>query len=325
MLDPGTQEAEAVATHVARLEALVANIERVVRGKGEVVRLAVVGLLAEGHVLLEDVPGTGKTTLARALARSVDADFRRVQFTSDLLPADVLGLGVPGPEPGRFVFRPGPIFGNIVLADELNRSTPRTQSALLEAMNERRVSIEGETRPLPRPFFVIATQNPLEFEGTHPLPESQLDRFLIALRLGYPARDVERDVLVSRLSGDPLERLEPVMSVEDLRAAIEAVKQVRVDPALLDYALDVAELSRSGGRFLLGASTRAVLGWVQAARALALLSGRDFCVPDDVKRLAVPVLAHRVVPAPGVGALEGGDAGPEEAVRELLERVPAPA
>ncbi|MEM7305588.1 MAG: MoxR family ATPase [Planctomycetota bacterium] len=306
-----------------KLQAVIENVEHVIYGKREAIRNCVVGLLAEGHVLLEDVPGTGKTTVARALAKSIDVGFTRVQFTSDLLPADLLGVAVLAEDRADFVFRPGPIFGNIVLADELNRTTPRTQSALLECMAERRVTAEGETRELPAPFFVIATQNPLEFEGTYPLPESQLDRFLLCVRLGYPSRDVERQVLLSRVGLDPLEAIGAVMTRDELLAEIEAVREVRVDEALLDYVLDVVEATRDRGRFLLGASPRAGLGWMRAAQAMARIEGREFCVPDDFKRLAVPVLAHRVVPLPtggGAGDMSGG----EGAVRALLDAVAAP-
>ena len=303
------------------LPRLIANVERVVFGKREAITLAVVGLLAEGHVLLEDVPGTGKTTLARALARSLDLDFRRIQFTSDMLPADVLGLSLPQGEEREFRFQPGPIFAQIVLADELNRTSPRTQSALLECMNERRVSAEGVTRDLPRPFLVIATQNPLEFEGTYALPESQLDRFLLRIRLGYPARDDERRVLATRALQDPLEELQPVLGQEELLALIGRVRGVRVEESILEYLLELVDATRKQGRFALGASPRAALGLYRAAQALALIEGREYCLPDDVKRLAPAVLVHRMV----AGALEG-DAGRscEELLDELLESLPVP-
>ena len=308
-----------------KLQAVIANVERVIYGKHEAVRDCVIGLLAGGHVLLEDVPGTGKTTLARALARSIDVDFSRVQLTSDLLPADLLGVAMPvdGREGAAFEFVPGPVFGHLLLADELNRTTPRTQSALLECMAERRVTVDGTSHPLPAPFFVIATQNPLEFEGTYPLPESQLDRFLFCLRLGYPARDVERQVLLSRIALDPLEAIGPVMSRAELLAEIQAVREVRVDEALLDYCLDVVQATRAPARFLLGASPRAGLGWTRAAQALARIEGRDYCLPDDFKRLAVQALAHRIVPHSN-GAPVGDVRGNEAAVRALLEDVPVP-
>jgi MoxR-like ATPase len=305
-----------------RIARLVANVERAVFGKRRQVELAVVGLLAEGHVLLEDVPGTGKTTLARALARSLDLDFRRIQFTSDLLPSDVLGVSVNDPVRAEFVFRPGPVFANVVLADELNRTIPRTQSALLECMNDRRVSVDGKTHALPRPFLVIATQNPLEFEGTYPLPESQLDRFLLRIEMGYPAREDERRVLRARAAGEDVDQLEPVLSHAELIAAIDAARAVRVDPAIEDYVLTLLDATRRGGRFLLGLSTRAGVGLVRAAQAQALLDGRDYCVPDDVKRLALPVLAHRIVAAP---AQAGESAEAERLLAELLERTVVPA
>jgi MoxR-like ATPase len=305
-----------------RLQAVVDNVERVIHGKHEAATLAVVGLLAEGHMLLEDVPGTGKTTLARALARSVDVVFRRIQFTSDLLPSDVLGVSIWSAAEQRFAFHPGPIFGNVVLADELNRTTPRTQSALLECMNERRASVEGKTRALPRPFLVLATQNPIEFEGTYPLPESQLDRFLLRLRLGYPDREAERRMLDERIANDPLDDLTPVLTKDELVQAIADVRDVRVEPSLREYVLEFIAATRRAGAFLLGASPRASLGWVHAAQALAAIEGRDFCVPDDFKRLAVPVLAHRVVPAPLAG---GTERDADEAIAELTGEVPVPA
>jgi MoxR-like ATPase len=306
-----------------RLDRLVANVERAVFGKRRQVELAVVGLLAEGHVLLEDVPGTGKTTLARALARSLGLEFRRIQFTSDLLPSDVLGVAVHDPARGEFVLHRGPVFAHVVLADELNRTTPRTQSALLECMNDRRVSIDGRTHELPRPFLVLATQNPLEFEGTYPLPESQLDRFLLRIRMGHPAKEDERRVLRTRAAAaDPVEALAPVLSRDELLEILGAAREVHVDPAIEDYVLALLDGTRHGGRFLLGLSTRAGVGLVRAAQAQALLDGRTYCVPDDVKRLAVPVLAHRVVARPAAAG-EGPDGG--RLIAELVERTAVPA
>jgi MoxR-like ATPase len=311
---------EHAAAH-EKVARLVANVERVIFGKRRQVELAVVGLLAEGHVLVEDVPGTGKTTLARALARSLDLSFRRVQFTSDLLPSDVLGVSVLDAASGEFVLKPGPVFANVLLADELNRTTPRTQSALLECMSDRRISVDGRTHDLPRPFLVLATQNPLEFEGTYPLPESQLDRFLLRIAMGYPPREDERRVLRSRTGGEDVDSLAPVLTRDDALALTALVRTVRVDPSIEDYVLSILEATRRGGRFALGLSTRAGVGLVRAAQAHAFVSGRDYCTPDDVKRLAVPVLAHRVVPS----AVVAEDAAHgDRLVAELLESVSVP-
>jgi MoxR-like ATPase len=301
------------------LRDLVANVEQVVLGRSEAVRLLLVGFLAEGHVLLEDTPGTGKTTLAKALARSLDLEFRRVQGTSDLLPSDLLGVSTWSAGEERFVFRPGPLFGSVVLVDELNRISPRTQSALLECMEERRATVDGVTHELPRPFLVLATQNPLEFEGTYPLPESQLDRFLLRVTLGIPERAVEREIVRSRLSGDPLATIAPVLRHAECLAAFDLVRAVTVHAAVLEYALDIVAATRTSARLAAGASPRAALGLVRAAQAAAALEGRSFCIPDDVKGLATAVLAHRVVPH------EGERAEAEEELAEILARTPVPA
>jgi MoxR-like ATPase len=279
-------------TLVAELEA---NIGQVVLGKADVVRLCIVALLAGDHVLLEDVPGVGKTLIGKALAKSISASFARIQFTSDLLPSDITGGNVFNPQTGQFVYTRGPIFGNIVLADEINRTPPRTQSALLEAMNDGQVTIDGQTNPLPRPFMVIATQNPFEYEGTYPLPESQLDRFLLRIAVGYPDRDDELQVLASHRSGEPIDTLEHVLDAEQVVALQQAVRGVAVDESINSYLLDIVEATRSSDELRVGVSTRGALCLYRASQALALIENRDFVIPDDVKRLAVPVLSHRVI------------------------------
>jgi MoxR-like ATPase len=302
---------------LARLEA---NVARVFRGSPEAIRLAVVALLARGHVLIEDVPGVGKTTLAQALARSLGLDFQRIQFTSDLLPSDILGVSVWNQRREAFEFVPGPIFANVVLADEINRATPKTQSALLEAMSERKVTVERQRLDLPDPFLVLATQNPHEYLGTFPLPESQLDRFEMHLRLGYPSRDLERELLLSGGVEGELERLAVAVSGDEIRALQKRVLTIRVADRIADYVLGLAERTRGGDEFQLGVSTRGALGLQRAAQALALAEGRDFVVPDDIQRLAVPVLAHRVVLRRGASGLEAS----RRAVERLVASVPVP-
>jgi MoxR-like ATPase len=305
------------------LERLRANVASVFLGKPEVIQFALAALLAEGHLLIEDVPGIGKTLLAKALARSLGCSFNRIQFTPDLLPSDLLGTSVFHQGSGAFVFQPGPLFAQVVLADEINRATPRTQSALLEAMSDRQVSLDGQTRPLGPPFFVMATQNPYEFEGTYPLPESQLDRFLVRLRIGYPDRASEKQILTGHRTGEPVDRLQPVLTSADVTALQGAVRQVRVDESLADYVLDLIAGTRQHPDVYLGGSTRASLALYRAAQALALVEGRSYVVPDDVKRLAGPVLAHRILPR---GARQGrsGDAA-EDIVRDVVAQTPVPA
>jgi MoxR-like ATPase len=301
---------------------LMDNVGLVVLGKPDVIRLAVVALLAEGHVLIEDVPGVGKTLLARAMAASIDCSFRRIQFTPDLLPSDVLGSSVYHAPSGDFVFKPGPLFANVILADEINRTTPRTQSALLEAMSDRQVSVEGKTYPLDPPFIVLATQNPYEYEGTYVLPESQLDRFMIRLRMGYPIRSEERKVFASHRQGEPVETLGSALSAEDVMMLQRAVREVQVDDAISDYLLEIIHATRRSEDLHVGVSTRGALTLYRAAQSLALVSGRSYVVPDDVKTLVVPVLSHRVV---GKSFLQAGEFGAAEAIiRDLVDRIKVP-
>jgi len=304
------------------LNRLESNVAQVLLGKPDLIRLALIGLLAEGHLLIEDVPGVGKTLLAKALARSLDCTFFRIQFTPDLLPSDVLGTSIFHQPTGEFVFQPGPIFAQIVLADEINRATPRTQSALLEAMSEKQVSIDGRTHQLGPPFLVLATQNPFEFEGTYPLPESQLDRFLMRLVIGYPDRAAEREILTQHRSGEPVDHLQPALTAQEVVALQAAVRQVRVEPVLADYVLDLVEATRSHPDVTLGASTRAGLSLYRATQALAVMNGRDYAVPDDVKRLAPAVLTHRILTR-GYRQSSRDDAA-AAVMREILDQTPVP-
>src|SRR5438270_11650173 len=310
----------------ARLAALlVANIARALKGKREVIELSLAALAARGHLLLEDVPGVGKTTLAQALARSLDLTFARVQFTSDLLPGDITGVSVFDQRSGAFAFKPGPLFANLVLADEINRTTPRTQSCLLEAMAEGQVSVDGVARPLPAPFMVLATQNPHEHAGTYPLPESQLDRFLLRLSVGYPAAEVERELLLGGGTHEELMHLRPVASAQDVRRLQGAAAGVQVAREIADYVLAIAAATRNTPLVSLGASPRGAIALLGVAKARALLRGRGYVEPDDVKDLCVPVLAHRITLSgrgPGGGEIERLSA--ERVVRDLVEQVPVP-
>jgi MoxR-like ATPase len=301
----------------ARATALVESVERVVRGRRAAVELVVCAVLAGGHALIEDVPGSGKTTLARAVARSVGGRFHRIQATADLLPADITGSGVWDPQRQVFDFVPGPLFAHVVLADELNRTTPRTQSAFLEAMEEGAVTVDGRRHPLPDPFFLVATQNPVEQHGTYPLPEGQLDRFTVRVRLGGLDAASERLVVREQLARSTVDDLTPVLDVDELRALRAAVRRVYVADAVLDHAVAVVRATREDPRILLGASSRAAIGLVRCAQARAVLTGRDHVTPDDVRALAVPVLAHRLV-------LAHGGHPPEDLVAEATSRVPVP-
>lgn len=304
------------------LENLRTNIGQVFLGKPEAIRLALVALLADGHLLLEDVPGIGKTLLAKALARSLDCQFNRIQFTPDLLPGDLIGITIYREKTAEFIFQPGPLFAEVVLADEINRATPRTQSALLEAMSERQVTVDGQTHRLGPPFLVVATQNPHEFEGTYPLPESQLDRFLLRATIGYPDRQAERAILTQHRTGEPLDQLKPVLKGDDVLALQAQTRTVRVDPALVEYILDLIDGTRNHPEVVLGASTRATLGLYRAAQAFAVTCGRDYVIPDDVKALAEPVLAHRLVAR---GWAQGGHPDATPVVREVLGSIKVPA
>lgn len=300
---------------------LMASLRRVILDKDDVIAQLLIGLIAQGHVLMEDVPGVGKTTLARALARALDLDFTRVQFTPDLMPTDILGGAILRPADGTFEFRPGPIFTQILLADEINRASPRTQSALLEAMSERQVTLDGETRKLPRPFFVIATQNPIEAEGTYPLPEAQLDRFMMRLGLGYPAAESEVDMLFDQRLTHPLDAVKPVADIERLTALTTAAKAIAVSKPVARYVVALTQATRTHPDLTLGASPRASLALFRAAQARALLASRDFVEPDDVQALVEVVLAHRLRLSPQ--ARYGGRAA-GQIVDEVLRAVPVP-
>jgi MoxR-like ATPase len=308
-----------------KLERLHAEIETVIKGKPEAIRLAIVTLLAGGHLLVEDVPGVGKTTLAQAIAQSLDCTFQRIQFTSDLLPSDVIGLSVYNERAGEFEFKPGPIFANVVLADEINRTTPKTQSALLEAMAEGHVTVEGTTHHLGAPFIVIATQNPIEHHGTYPLPESQVDRFMLRLRIGYPAIEIEKEILRDREQGNPLENLRPAMSGAEIVELQQNVAGVRVDDALVDYLMRIVSATRNSEMLDLGVSPRGTLALFRAAQALALTEDRNYCVPDDIKRLVLPVFAHRlVVNSRFSSSLHRRNEEAEAALREIMKTVSVP-
>jgi MoxR-like ATPase len=298
------------------------NISQAVFGKTPLIRRCLVALFAAEHVLLEDVPGVGKTLIAQAIAKSITGDFRRIQFTPDLLPADITGSSIYDMTTKSFHFVRGAIFANILLADEINRTTPRTQSAMLEAMNERQVSVDGTTYPLPHPFMVIATENPMEFEGTYPLPESQLDRFLLRVSVGYPDRQNEMHVLKTHQKSRPIDALQPVLTNEQIIEIQQAVSAVRVDDSINQYILDIAESTRHHEELLVGVSTRGAIALSRAVQSQALLEGRDFAVPDDVKSLAVPVLAHRIMPK---SILHNNQRRMEESVIErILETIPVP-
>ena len=300
---------------------IVENVERVMVGKTSAVQLTVLGLLCQGHLLIEDVPGVGKTVLAKSLSKSVGSRFQRIQFTPDMLPSDVTGVSVFNQKTYEFVFRPGPIHAQIVLVDEINRATPKTQSALLEAMEERQVTVDGSTYPLGPPFMVLATQNPIEYEGTFPLPEAQLDRFMLRIRLGYPSKEEEIEVLDRQRSVHPINNISQVVSVEVLLAAQEAVKDIYVDDLVKSYIVDLVRRTREHPDVYLGSSTRGALALYRLGQARAALFGRDYVLPDDIKRLAPATLGHRIIVGP---AARIKDVEPEEIVSDILNQVPVP-
>lgn len=306
------------------LQAIQDNIARVIKGKAHVIEMAVVCLLARGHLLLEDVPGVGKTTLAHSLARSLDCSFKRIQFTSDLLPSDIVGVSIFNRQQQAFEFVPGPIFANIVLADEINRTTPKTQSSLLEAMSEAQISVDNQTHPLKQPFMVIATQNPAEYHGTFPLPESQLDRFLMRLRIGYPSVDEERKVLNRPYALHPADILAPVLSSQEVLELQRRIEHVHMDASVSEYLLAIVQATRQSELLSLGVSTRGALALNNAAKALALVRGREFCLPDDVKELAPIVLSHRVMLSRAQGLRMQSFEHAERIILDIIDTIPVP-
>src|SRR5579859_1279864 len=303
---------------------LEASLRTVIRGKDDVLRLALVSIFAKGHLLIEGVPGVGKTTLGQALARAIDCSFQRIQFTSDMLPSDVLGISIYSAIEQQFEFKRGPVFTNVLLADEINRTTPKTQSALLEAMNESQVTVDAHSYPLPQPFLVIATQNPVEHHGTYPLPESQLDRFLMRARMGYPDSNAEREILRSEAGSTQLEAMRPVLSGADVLEMQQAVTQVRVDESLATYALSIVRKTGESEQFSLGVSPRGSQMLYRAAQAMAFLDGRSFCIPEDIKPLVVPVFAHRVVVNGLYSSTLKKSEQAEQVIREIVESTPVP-
>ncbi|MCI0552528.1 MAG: MoxR family ATPase [Anaerolineae bacterium] len=302
-------------------ENIINNLEQVIVGKTQAVELVVIGLLCQGHVLIEDVPGVGKTMLARSLAKSLDCMFNRIQFTPDMLPSDVTGVSIFNQQKREFEFRAGPIMGQIILADEVNRATPKTQASLLEAMEEHQVTVDGITHPLPKPFMVLATQNPIEYEGTFPLPEAQLDRFLLRVRMGYPTPSEEMRILSGQQLRHPIEALKAVVKIKDLLNAIESIRKIYVSPAIERYIIDLVGRTRQSGDVYLGASPRGSLALFRAGQARAALQGRDYVLPDDIKALAIPVLGHRIIVSPAARLRE---LSADRIVQEVIYNAPVP-
>lgn len=309
---------------VDKISSLQENVEKTIRGKSDVIRLAIITLLARGHLLIEDVPGVGKTTLAHSLARSLNCSFRRIQFTSDMLPSDILGVSVYNPARQDFEFKPGPVFSHVILADEINRTPPKTQSSLLEAMNESQVSLDRKTYPLPRPFIVMATQNPLEYQGTFPLPESQLDRFMMRIRIGYPDMEDEREILKTQELNSHVDDLAPVLSAEEVIHLQEMTEAVEIDESLVDYILKIVRATREAGSLILGVSPRGSLFLMKASKAMAITQGRGYCIPDDIKRMTVPVLAHRVAVNSQFDVFGQQSEEAEKIIQDIVESLPVP-
>ncbi|MCK4881683.1 MAG: MoxR family ATPase [Candidatus Omnitrophica bacterium] len=305
----------------SQMQSIIANLSKVIQGKEDKIELLVLALVAGGHILIEDIPGVGKTTLARSLAKSIDGKFSRIQFTPDLLPTDITGINFYQQSEGKFIFKPGPVFSNILLADEINRASARTQSALLEAMSEEHVTIDGEPHFLPQPFIVLATQNPIEYHGTYPLPEAQLDRFMLQIDIGYPPLEIEQSLAINRSSQDPVDTIEKVISLEELDTLRASVDHVKIESSISQYLLQIVLATRNHPNIRLGVSTRGTLLYARIVRALAILEGRDFVIPEDVKKLAIPVISHRILL--NTKAQYSGITAPN-IVREILdaERVP---
>lgn len=303
-----------------KIASLQENLEKIIKGKPQIIKQAITALIARGHLLIEDIPGVGKTTLAHGLARSINCTFQRIQFTSDLLPSDIIGVTIYNQERHVFEFKPGPIFAHIVLADEINRTTPKTQSSLLEAMNDRQVSVDKITHVLPEPFMVIATQNPFEYEGTYPLPESQLDRFMMRIRIGYPETEAEREILLSSSELEP-QYLKPVLSMEEIMHLQASVAKIKIDNDLVKYILSIVDATRKSDRLRLGVSPRGSMMLYRAAQAFALVQGRTYCIPDDIKRLIIPVFSHRVVSVQG---MEEKTEDVEAIMQEIVEGIEVP-
>ncbi len=306
----------------SKVSKVIENLEKVIIGKREVIKLALSSLFAGGHLLIEDVPGTGKTTLALGIAKSIGGVFRRIQFTSDLLPSDIIGVNIYSQKKETFEFKPGPVFANIVLADEINRTTPKTQSALLESMNENQVTVDNHTYPLPKPFMVIATQNPLEIHGTYPLPESQLDRFMMRLKMGYPPSEKEKEIILSHRFSRPLEQISPVLKPEDVLEIQRFVKNVRIANELMDYMVEIIKRTRNSDSIKIGASPRASILFSRACQAYAFVNGRDYVIPDDIKALAIPILVHRIIPKGKIS--DGRREEVEDIIKDILFKISVP-